>query len=230
MRSGARWTRQRSSDSSAAAATPATKGETSQPAAISAMPGQFTASAPNVASPAPAMPPTTACVVLTGAPAQVARLIQIAAASSAATITEAPAAPASIRSGSTIPRLSVVVTRWPASITPASSATATSASPVPSFTAPAPTAGPSALVTSLAPIASASQAAIATPTATVAIIACPASAPNPTNIIAATNSTATPSRTTGRAVCNPARSVAASRPRSLSSVLKSPNFCLIRAG
>src|SRR4051812_23868693 len=59
-------------------------GETIQLMVISAMDDHFTAPTPATTAPAPMMLPTIECVVETGALIQVARLIQSAAASSAA--------------------------------------------------------------------------------------------------------------------------------------------------
>ena len=91
----------------------------------------------------------------TGAPAQVARFIQIAAASSAASMAGAACPSASSCAEFTIRRLSVALTRSPARTAPAISATATRARPARSPIAPDPTAGLSELLTSLAPIVSA---------------------------------------------------------------------------
>ncbi len=137
-----------------AAISPATKGEAIQPTAINAMEGQFTAPRPKVASPAPAMAPTTECVVLTGASSQVARLIQLPAASRAASIIRAVASP-SPSVLPTSPSVNVAVTARPAMTAPSTSITATSNRPLVMPMAPAPTAGPKAFATSLPPIDSA---------------------------------------------------------------------------
>ena len=59
-----------------AAIRPPSTGEITQLAAIPAIVPQLTAERPAAAMPAPMTPPTMECVVETGAPIQVARLIQ----------------------------------------------------------------------------------------------------------------------------------------------------------
>ena len=64
--------------------TPPMTGDMTQLAAMPAITPQSTDHRPAAAIPAPMTPPTTECVVDTGAPIAVARLIQTAEASSAA--------------------------------------------------------------------------------------------------------------------------------------------------
>src|SRR5690606_23706996 len=70
-----------------AAIIPPMTGEMTQLAAIAPMVGQFTMAKPADTMPEPTTPPTTACVVDTGAPINVARLTHRADASSAAIMT-----------------------------------------------------------------------------------------------------------------------------------------------
>ena len=69
-----------------AAIAPPRTGEITQLAAIFPIVGQLTAANPAAAIPAPITPPTTECVVDTGAPTQVARLTHKAAANRAESI------------------------------------------------------------------------------------------------------------------------------------------------
>ena len=71
-----------------AAMNPPSKGETTQLAAIAPMVGQLTRLKPTAAIPAPITPPTTECVVETGAPRTVARFTHIAEAARAAIIAQ----------------------------------------------------------------------------------------------------------------------------------------------
>ena len=71
-----------------AATAPPSTGEMIQLAAIMLMEGQLTAAIPAAAMPAPITPPTTECVVDTGAPTHVARLTQSADEISAAIIAQ----------------------------------------------------------------------------------------------------------------------------------------------
>ena len=92
------------------------------------------------------------CVVDTGAPIEVARLIQRAAASSAASITQRNVSGLAIISGSMMPLRMVLTTSPPAMMAPIASKTPAMASAPSSVMAPEPTAGPTLLATSLAPI------------------------------------------------------------------------------
>src|SRR6056297_3915377 len=87
----------------AAAITPPSPGEITQLAAIAPMVGQFTAPSPAAAIPAPITPPTTECVVETGAPTHVARLIHSAALSRAAIIAQMKARVSATLVGSMMP-------------------------------------------------------------------------------------------------------------------------------
>ena len=71
-----------------AAINPPKTGEITQLAAILYIVGQFTAANPAAAMPAPMTPPTTECVVETGAPTNVAKLTHSAADKSAASIAQ----------------------------------------------------------------------------------------------------------------------------------------------
>src|SRR5699024_3618248 len=73
--------------SRAAAAIAPSTGEITQLAAMAPIIGQLTIPKPAEAMPAPTTPPTTACVVETGAPIKVARFTHSAEASRAAIIT-----------------------------------------------------------------------------------------------------------------------------------------------
>src|SRR6056297_4184675 len=87
----------------AAAITPHSTGEITQLAAIAPIVGQFTAANPAAAIPAPITPPTTECVVETGAPTQVARLTQNAAAKSADIIAQINVVAVPMLSGAMMP-------------------------------------------------------------------------------------------------------------------------------
>ena len=123
-----------------------------QLAAIFAIVPQFTALKPAAATPAPITPPTTECVVETGAPIQVARLTHNAADNNAAIIAQIKVADDCIVLGSTIPFAMVETTSPPAIKAPALSniiAIAMAPARVREF---APTAGPILLATSFAPM------------------------------------------------------------------------------
>lgn len=126
-----------------------------QLAAIADITDQSTAPSPAAAMPAPMTPPTMEWVVETGAPTQVARLTQTAAARSADSIASTKTWPPARLSGSTIPFEMVETTSPPASRAPAVSHTAAMASAPAIDRALAPTAGPMLLATSLAPMFSA---------------------------------------------------------------------------
>ena len=117
--------------------------------------GQFTASSPPPAMPAPSTPPTTACVVETGAPSQVDRFTHRAAAIIAQIITRTNPSEVAKPSGATMPPAMVSTTSPPASTAPRLSNTAAISSAPPMVSTLAPTAGPTLLATSLAPMLSA---------------------------------------------------------------------------
>ncbi len=149
-----------------AAIIPPSIGETTQLAAICAILGQFTAVMPAAAIPAPNTPPTTECVVETGAPIQVAKFTQTAAEISAANITQINTWGSPTAEGSIIPLEIVPTTSPPANSAPALSKTAAIIKAPVMDRAFEPTAGPTLLATSLAPIFN----AIYAPTAVAAII------------------------------------------------------------
>jgi hypothetical protein len=136
---------------SAAIAPPMT-GEITQLAAICPMVVQLTADSPAAATPTPITPPTMECVVDTGAPSQVARLIHSAPAISAAIIAHTNSCGSATLSGATIPRDTVATTSPPARSAPAVSHIAAITIAPPSVTELAPTAGPMLFATSLAPM------------------------------------------------------------------------------
>ena len=138
-----------------AATAPPRTGDITQLAAILYMVGQFTAANPAAAIPAPITPPTTECVVDTGAPIHVARFTQRAAERSAASIAQIKIEVVCRLSGATIPFAMVETTSPPASSAPALSKMTAIAMAPPIVKAFAPTAGPILLATSLAPIFSA---------------------------------------------------------------------------
>ena len=117
--------------------------------------GQLTALIPAATMPAPITPPTTECVVETGAPTHVARLTQSAEEISAAIIAQTKMRGSAIPAGSMIPREIVETTSPPASSAPALSKMAAITIAPPMVSALAPTAGPMLLATSFAPIFSA---------------------------------------------------------------------------
>ena len=123
--------------------------------------GQFTAAKPAAAIPAPITPPTTECVVDTGAPTQVAILTQSADDISAAIIAQIKIWLSDTDDGSMIPLEMVDTTSPPASNAPAVSHTAAIAIAPPMVRAFAPTAGPMLLATSFAPMLTAMYAPIA---------------------------------------------------------------------
>ena len=100
-------------------------------------------------------PPTTACVVDTGAPSQVARLTQRADETRAAIIAHTKTLGSETAAGSTMPLDMVLTTSPPATSAPALSKTAAMASAAVIVSALAPTAGPTLLATSFAPMLSA---------------------------------------------------------------------------
>ena len=138
-----------------AATTPPKTGEITQLAAILYMVGQLTATNPAAAIPAPITPPTTECVVDTGAPIQVARFTHKAADKTAANIAQMNIAAVCMLSGAMIPLAMVDTTSPPASRAPALSKMAAIAIAPPIVRALAPTAGPILLATSFAPMFSA---------------------------------------------------------------------------
>src|SRR6056297_2659988 len=139
----------------AAAITPPNTGEMTQLAAMAPIVGQFTAAKPAAAMPAPITPPTTECVVDTGAPTYVARLTQSAAEISAAIIAQVKTRNSETPAGSMIPLEMVDTTSPPAKSAPALSHIAAMTIAPPMVRALAPTAGPMLLATSLAPMFSA---------------------------------------------------------------------------
>jgi len=134
---------------------PPSSGEMIQLAAMALIVGQLTAANPAAAIPAPMTPPTTLCVVETGAPIHVAILTQSAAASSAAIIAQMNTVAFAMLSGAMIPLAMVETTSPPAINAPALSNTTAITMAPPMVSALAPTAGPMLLATSLAPIFSA---------------------------------------------------------------------------
>ncbi len=137
------------------ATKPPSAGEMTQLAAMLPSVAQSMAAKPAAAMPAPATPPTTACVVDTGAPIHVARLIHRAEEISAASISRTNTPWSDTAAGLTMPLEIVVTTSAPAISAPALSNTAAIASAPPMVSALAPTAGPTLLATSLAPMLSA---------------------------------------------------------------------------
>ena len=136
----------------AAAMAPPSTGEITQLAAILDMVGQFTAAKPAAAIPAPITPPTTECVVETGAPTHVAKFTQSAADKSAANIAQIKMPEVCMLSGAMMPFAMVDTTSPPASNAPMLSNTAAIAIAAPIDKAFAPTAGPMLLATSFAPM------------------------------------------------------------------------------
>ena len=134
---------------------PPSRGEITQLAAIAPITCQSTAPKPAAAMPAPMTPPTTAWVVETGAPSQVARLTQTEQAISAAIIAHTNVAGSATASGATMPLEMVDTTSPPAMMAPALSNMAAMTSAAVSVMALAPTAGPTLFATSLAPMLSA---------------------------------------------------------------------------
>src|SRR6056297_271104 len=143
------------SQRNSAAMTPPRTGEITQLAAMALIVGQFTAANPAAEMPAPMTPPTTECVVDTGAPTHVARFTQSAADKSAAIIAQMKVAALPMLSGAMMPFAIVETTSPPAISAPALSNTTAMAIAPPIVRAFAPTAGPMLLATSLAPILSA---------------------------------------------------------------------------
>ncbi len=131
---------------------PPISGEMTQLAAIPSSGPQATADIPAAAIPAPTTPPTTAWVVDTGAPIQVARFTHSAEESRAAIIAQMKASVLGIRAGFTMPLEMVSTTSPPAMIAPAVSKMAAISSAPDMVSAFEPTAGPTLLVTSLAPM------------------------------------------------------------------------------
>ena len=128
-----------------AAMTPPSTGEITQLAAILPMVTQFTADKPTAAMPAPITPPTTACVVDTGAPKKVARLTHSADDSRAAIMSQTKLCVSGTSAGSMIPFEIVFTTSPPASSAPALSNKAAITSAPTSDNARDPTAGPTLL-------------------------------------------------------------------------------------
>ena len=116
---------------------------------------QLTMPNPAAAIPAPMTPPTMECVVDTGAPTQVAKLIQSAAANRADIITQMKILVSGIRLGSMMPLEMVCTTSPPAMKAPADSKMAAMTSAPTMVSDLAPNAGPTLLATSLAPMLSA---------------------------------------------------------------------------
>ena len=135
-----------------AATAPPKTGEIIQLRAIILIEGQFTAAIPAAAMPAPMTPPTTECVVDTGAPTHVARLTHRADEISAAIIAQMNTWESATDAGSMIPFEMVDTTSPPASRAPALSQMAAMMIAPPMLSALAPTAGPILLATSLAPM------------------------------------------------------------------------------
>ena len=123
--------------------------------------GQFTAAKPAAAIPAPITPPTTECVVETGAPTHVAKLTHSADEIRAAIIAQMKISLSDTEDGSMIPLEIVETTSPPASNAPAVSHTAAIAIAPPIVRAFAPTAGPMLFATSFAPMFTAIYAPIA---------------------------------------------------------------------
>ena len=138
-----------------AAITPPSTGEITQLAAILLIVVQLTALKPAAAIPAPITPPTTECVVDTGAPTQVARLTHKAADKRAAIIAQIKTSADCIVVGAIMPFAIVETTSPPAMIAPALSKTAAIAIAPAMVNAFAPTAGPILFATSFAPMLSA---------------------------------------------------------------------------
>ncbi len=113
---------------------------------------QFAAPDPAAASPPPRTAPMIECVVDTGAPKAVARLSQMAAASSAAVISQMKRSGSVTASGRMMPFWMVETTSPPAMSAPAASNTAAMISAPTIDIAFDPTAGPTLLATSLAPM------------------------------------------------------------------------------
>ena len=135
-----------------AAITPPNNGDITHDAAIWLIFGQLTAENPAAAIPAPITPPTTECVVDTGAPTQVAKLTHNAAEINAANIAQIKISGSPTADGSMIPFDIVPTTSPPAKSAPALSKIAAIISAPVIESALAPTAGPTLLATSFAPI------------------------------------------------------------------------------
>ena len=134
---------------------PPNNGEMIQLAAIAPMVAQLTSWKPTAAMPAPMTPPTTACVVDTGAPTNVARLTQMAEEISAAIMALMKMPVSVTRLGSIMPLEIVATTSPPAISAPALSNMAAMSRAPNMVRAREPTAGPTLLATSLAPMLSA---------------------------------------------------------------------------
>ena len=134
---------------------PPRSGEMTQLAAIWLILTQLTAPNPAAAIPAPMTPPTTECVVETGAPTQVARLIQSAADNSAAIMPQMKTVAVPMLSVLMMPLAMVETTSPPAISAPALSKIAAIAMAPPMVRVFAPTAGAMLLATSFAPMLSA---------------------------------------------------------------------------
>lgn len=113
---------------------------------------QLAISMPPAAMPAPNTPPTMEWVVDTGAPIAVAMFSQIAAASSAAIMSQMKTPPFGINAGSMIPFLMVLTTSPPATMAPIPSKIAAMMIAPVKVSALEPTAGPTLLATSFAPM------------------------------------------------------------------------------
>ena len=135
-----------------AATAPPKTGEMTQDAAIAPIVSQLTAAKPAAAIPAPITPPTTECVVETGAPTNVARFTHKAADKSAAIIAQMNVSGVPMLSGAIMPLAMVETTSPPAINAPADSKTTAIAMAPPIVSALAPTAGPILLATSFAPM------------------------------------------------------------------------------
>ena len=201
-----------------AAITPPKTGEITQLAAIFPMFGQFTAAKPAAAIPAPMTPPTTECVVETGAPTQVAKFTQSADEISAAIMAQIKISESETDDGSMIPFEIVDTTSPPAKSAPAVSQSAAMTIAPPMVSAFAPTAGPMLLATSFAPMLT----AIYAPTTAAATTMYDPDVP-PKKIAAARpattmNAKEMPSPTIGRPTYCAALSTVTMRPRSLSNV------------
>ena len=135
-----------------AAIKPPRKGEITQLAAMADIVAQFTALKPTAAMPPPITPPTTECVVDTGALKYVARLTQRADAKRADIMAQMKVWLSFTKDGLMIPFAMVLTTSPPAKRAPALSKTAAIIRAPNMVSALEPTAGPTLFATSFAPM------------------------------------------------------------------------------